>query len=28
LRDLKAALARIEIAGDRYPAELAKRVGK
>jgi len=28
LRDLNAALAKIEIAGDRYPAELAKRVGK
>lgn len=27
LRDLNAALDKIEIAGDRYPAELAKRVG-
>jgi aryl-alcohol dehydrogenase-like predicted oxidoreductase len=28
LRDLNDALSKIEIAGDRYPAELAKRVGK
>jgi aryl-alcohol dehydrogenase-like predicted oxidoreductase len=28
LRDLNAALAKIEISGDRYPAELAKIVGK
>ena len=28
LRDLNAALAKIEISGDRYPAELAKMVGK
>lgn len=28
LRHLNAALAQIEISGDRYPAELAKRVGK
>lgn len=28
LRDLKDALSRIEISGDRYPAEYAKRVGK
>ena len=28
LRDLNAALEKIEIAGDRYPAELAKRVGR
>ncbi|MGA1867715.1 MAG: aldo/keto reductase [bacterium] len=28
LRDLNAALDKIEISGDRYPAELAKRVGK
>jgi aryl-alcohol dehydrogenase-like predicted oxidoreductase len=28
LRDLNAALDRIEIAGDRYPAELAKRAGR
>ncbi len=28
LRDLNAALDKIEIAGDRYPEELAKRVGK
>jgi aryl-alcohol dehydrogenase-like predicted oxidoreductase len=26
--DLNVALARVEIAGDRYPAEYAKRVGK
>lgn len=28
LRDLNAALAKIEISGDRYPAELAKSVGR
>ena len=28
LQDLNAALAKIEISGDRYPAELAKRVGR
>jgi aryl-alcohol dehydrogenase-like predicted oxidoreductase len=28
LRDLNAALDKIEIAGDRYPAELAKRAGR
>lgn len=28
LKELNDALAKIEIAGDRYPAELAKRVGK
>ena len=28
LKDLNKALARIKIAGDRYPAEFAKRVGK
>ena len=28
LRDLNTALDKIDIAGDRYPAELAKRVGK
>jgi hypothetical protein len=28
LRGLNAALDKIRIAGDRYPAELAKRVGK
>lgn len=28
LRDLNQALAKIEISGDRYPAEYAKRVGK
>jgi aryl-alcohol dehydrogenase-like predicted oxidoreductase len=28
LKDLNNALAKIEIAGDRYPAEYAKRVGK
>jgi aryl-alcohol dehydrogenase-like predicted oxidoreductase len=27
LQDLNAALAKIEISGDRYPAEYAKRVG-
>jgi len=27
LRDLNAALDKIEVSGDRYPAELAKRVG-
>jgi aryl-alcohol dehydrogenase-like predicted oxidoreductase len=28
LRDLNSALDKIEIAGDRYPAELARRVGR
>lgn len=28
LEDLNIALSKIEISGDRYPAELAKRVGK
>lgn len=28
LRDLNAALDKIEVAGDRYPAELAKRTGR
>lgn len=28
LREINSALANIEIAGDRYPAEYAKRVGK
>ncbi|MFA5906920.1 MAG: aldo/keto reductase [Desulfobacula sp.] len=28
LRDLNDALSRIEISGDRYPAEYAKSVGK
>jgi len=28
LRDLNAALAKIKISGDRYPAELAKRTGR
>lgn len=28
LRDLNDALSKIEISGDRYPAELAKRVGR
>lgn len=28
MRDLNAALDRIQISGDRYPAELAKRVGR
>jgi hypothetical protein len=28
LRDLNDALSKIKISGDRYPAELAKRVGK
>jgi aryl-alcohol dehydrogenase-like predicted oxidoreductase len=28
LQELNAALAKIEISGDRYPAELAKRTGK
>jgi hypothetical protein len=27
LRDLNDALSKIEISGDRYPAEYAKRVG-
>ncbi len=26
--DLNVALSKIEVSGDRYPAELAKRVGK
>lgn len=28
LRDMNDALAKIEIAGDRYPAEYLKRTGK
>lgn len=28
IQDLNDALAKIEVSGDRYPAELAKRVGK
>lgn len=28
IEDLNAALTKIEVSGDRYPAELAKRVGK
>ena len=28
LRDMNDALAKIEIAGDRYPAEYVKRTGK
>ncbi|MBA9029012.1 aryl-alcohol dehydrogenase-like predicted oxidoreductase [Peribacillus huizhouensis] len=28
LNDLNDALSKIEISGDRYPAEYAKRVGK
>jgi aryl-alcohol dehydrogenase-like predicted oxidoreductase len=28
LRDMNDALAKIEIAGDRYPAEYLKRMGK
>lgn len=28
LRDMYDALTKIEISGDRYPAELAKRTGR